>query len=146
VVAWHPPISDDLPPVWRDTAVSLSAILCSPGLTLRRDDYLSLLGERIQCLVNACEDPQEATDTLAEDLWDAGLYPDLGHVAAEHAGPYLVSSNPGTRQRLNSWGLLLTPENGPTREMPAAREVLMGDRYYPEDHLRSWAGWLSQLR
>lgn len=145
VVAWHPPISDDLPGAWTDTAVSLSAILVAPGIMLRREGYLSLLGERIQRVVNACENPQEITDALVEDLFEAGLYPDVGHVAAEDAGAYLVSSNPGARERLDSWGVLPTWEAGPTLEMAAAREVLMGERYYPEDHLRSWAGWLSRL-
>ncbi len=144
VVAWHPPIPEHLGG-WQDTAIRLSAILCSPGLTLRRDHYLSLLGERIQHLVNACEEPQEITDTLVEDLFAAGLYPDVGHVAAEDAGAYLVSSNPGTRQFLDTWGVLPTWEAGPTCEVAAAREVLMGERYYPEDHLRSWAGWLSRF-
>lgn len=123
----------------------LSAVLVRPDLQLDRALYLSLLGQRIQCLVNACPDPQDTTDTLVEDLFDAGLYPDLGHVAAEDAGAYLVSSNPGTRERLDSWGVLPTPQSGPTHEMPAAREVLMGERYDPEDHLRSWVGLLSRL-
>lgn len=145
VVAWHPPIPEHLGPAWQDTAITLSAVLCPPCLTLRRDAYLRLLGERIQCLVNACEDPQEATDTVVEDLFEAGLYPDVGHVAAEDAGAYLVSSNPGTRQRLDSWGVLPMWEAGPTVEMAAAREVLSGERYYPEDHLRSWIGGLARL-
>ena len=137
VVAWAP-TGDEL-------AVRLSAVLVQPDLLLDRRLYLSLLGERVQCLVNACEDPQEATDTLVEDLWDAGLYPDVGHVPAAEAGAYLVSSNPGTRERLDSWGVLPTWEAGPTHEMAAAREVLMGERCDPEDHLRSWAGLLSRL-
>jgi len=145
VVAWHPPIPEHLGPAWQDTAITLSAVLCSPGLTLRRDDYLSLLGDRIQRLVNSCEDPQEITDALVEDLFEAGLYPDIGHVAAEDAGAYLVSSNPGTRQRLDSWGVLPARESGPAHEMAAAREVLMGERYDPGDHLRSWVGLLSRL-
>lgn len=145
VVAWHPPISDGLPEVWKDTAVTLSAILVAPGIRLHRDDYLSLLGERVQCVVNACEDPQEITDALVEDLFEAGLYPDVGHVAASDAGAYLVASNPGTRERLDSWGVLPTWEAGPTCEIAAAREVLIGERYCPEDTLRSWAGWLSRL-
>jgi hypothetical protein len=114
-------------------------------LTLRRDRYLSLLGQRIQFLVDACPDPQDITDTLVEDLFEAGPYPDTGRVPAENAGAYLVSSNPGTRERLDSWGVLPTPEAGPTCEMTAAREVLMGERYDPEDHLRSWVGLLGRL-
>jgi hypothetical protein len=145
VVAWHPPIPEHLGPAWQDTAIMLSAVLCPPCLTLRRDAYLSLLGERIQCVVNACEDPQEITDLLVEDLFEAGLYPDVGHVPAQEAGLCLVSTNPGTRQRLDSWGVLPTREAGPTCEIPEAREVLMGERYYPEDHLRSWAGTLCRL-
>ncbi|HEX5461376.1 MAG TPA: hypothetical protein VFX20_15535 [Steroidobacteraceae bacterium] len=145
VVAWHPPIPEHLGPAWQDTAITLSAILCSPGLMLCRDSYLSLLSERIQCLVNACPNPQDITDALVEDLFEAGVYPDLGHVASQDAGAYLVSSNPGIRQRLDSWGVLPTGEAGPTHEMPAAREVLTSERYDIEDHLRSWAAWLGRL-
>lgn len=137
VVAWAP-TTDEL-------GVHLSAVLVQPDLRLNRDLYLSVLGERIQCLVNACPDPQEITDRMVEDLWDAGLYPDTGHVPAAEAGAYLVSTNPGTRQRLDSWGALPTLEAGPTMEMPAAREVLMGERYDPEDAIRGWTGILSRL-
>ena len=145
LVAWHPPISEELEPGWRDTAITLSASLCSPGLILRRDLYLSLLGERIQGVVNACEDPQEITDAPVEDLFEAGLLPDVGHVAAKDAGAYLVSSNSGTRERLVSWGVLPTPETGMTCEMPAAREALMGERYDPVDSLQCWVALLTRL-
>lgn len=144
VVAWAPEPAG-LDAAWRDSAVSLSAILVVPGIMLRRDGYLSLLGERIQRMVNASEDPQEATDALVQDLWEAGLCPDLGHVAAEEAGAYLVSTNPGTSQRLKSWGLLPTSEAGPTYEIAEAREVLKGERHDPGDHLRTWAALLSRL-
>jgi hypothetical protein len=137
LVAWAP-TTDEI-------GVRLSAVLVQPDQRLDRSRYLFLLGERIQCLVNACPDPQDITDALIDDLFEAGLYPDTGHVAAEDAGAYLVSTNPGTRERLDSWGVLPTWEAGPTHEMPAAREALMGERYDVEDHLRSWVGLLSSL-
>lgn len=137
LIAWAP-TTDEL-------GVRLSAVLARPDVRLDRAQYLSLLGERIQCLVNACPDPQGITDALVEDLFEAGLYPDSGHVTAEDAGAYLVSSNPGTRERLDSWGALPTREAGPTCEMPAVREVLMGERYDPDDSLRCWAALLRRL-
>jgi hypothetical protein len=115
---------------------------------LRRDEYLSWLGERIQHLVNACDNPQYVTNVLVEDLFEAGLYPDVGHVPARDAGAYLVASNPGTQHCLDSWGVLPMPpawEFGPTQEMPEAREEISADHYDPEDRLRSWAGLLSRL-
>ncbi len=137
VVAWAP--------TSKELGVRLSAVLVQPDLRLNRDSYLSVLGERIQCLVNACRDPQAIADTLVEDLFEAGLYPDLGHVAADDAGAYLVATNPGTRERLDSWGVLPTWEVGPTYEMPTAREMLMGERCDAADSLRCWAGLLSRL-
>ncbi|MGH8259923.1 MAG: hypothetical protein ACREUG_09550 [Steroidobacteraceae bacterium] len=147
LVAWAPEAAE-LAPGRKHSAVSLSAILVAPDLMLRRDGYLSLLGARIQRIVNLCEDAQESTDTLVEDLFEAGLYPDVGHVPAGLAGAYLVSSNPGTRQRLDSWGVLPMPPAwsfGPTREMREAREETSADHDCPEDRLRSWAGLLSGL-
>lgn len=147
LIAWAPEPTE-LEPGWKDAAVSLSAILCPPGVVLRRDDYLSLLGERIQRVVNLCEDPQEATDTLVEDLFAVGLYPDVAHVPAALAGAYLVASNRGTEQRLASWGALPMPPTwrfGPTQELRQAREEISADHYDPEDRLRCWAGLLSRL-
>lgn len=132
-------------PSTEELKVSLSAILVAPGQEITRNLYLMFLGERIQALVNGCDDPQDAADSMVQDLFEAGLLPDLGYVEASEAGAYLVSTNPGTRQRLNSWGVLPTWEAGPTMEIPAAREVLMGERYDPEDAIRGWIGILSRL-
>jgi hypothetical protein len=147
LVAWAPEPTE-LASGWKDSAVSLSAILVAPGLVLRRDGYLGLLGERIQRMVNACLDPQEVTDALAEDLFEAGLLPDTGHVPAARAGAFLVASNIGMAHRLASWGVLPMPPTwtfGPTQELRAARAEISADRYDPEDRLRSWAGLLSRL-
>jgi hypothetical protein len=43
-----------------DLGAKLSAILCHPEQDLQPFLYLSLLAERIQRMVNLCEDPQEA--------------------------------------------------------------------------------------
>lgn len=46
---------------------------------------------------------RRTSPTCWSRTYAAGLYPDVGRVAAEDAGAYLVASNPGTRQRLDSW-------------------------------------------
>ena len=145
LIAWHPRISNYLPPGWKDTAIALGAILCPPDVQLARDDYLYYLAERIQRMINLCEDPEDATEALRQDLFDAGLYLDECGVPADDAGNRLIWSNDlGVGYRLSQWGLLPTGD-ATTREMPAAREEISADHYCPEDRLRSWAGSLSQL-
>ncbi|MDB6102553.1 MAG: hypothetical protein JWO52_2552 [Gammaproteobacteria bacterium] len=140
LVAWAP-TPEDLAPGWGDLALRLSAILVHPQQEITRDLYLMFLGERIQRLVNACQDPRQAVRDLVEDLFEAGLLPDVGHVPTQRAGAYLVSSNPGTEYRLSQWGVLPNASLLPW-EMPEAREVLNDERYDPESNLRSWAGLL----
>lgn len=94
--------------------------------------------------MNACPDPKDAVRNLKEDLFEAGLLPDVGHVPTEEAGAYVVSSNPGTEERLSQWHVLPRGRQLP-QEMPEAREILNDEKYDPESSLRSWAGLLSRL-
>lgn len=145
IVAWHPPISKHLEPGLTHTAIALSAILCAPDVELARDNYLSLLADRIQRMINLCEDPEEATEALRQDLFDAGLYLDECRVPPDEAGNRLIWSNHlGVGYRLSQWGLL-PKGDGKTHETPAAREAISADHYCTEDRLRSWAAFLSQL-
>ncbi|MGH8226701.1 MAG: hypothetical protein ACREU3_02160 [Steroidobacteraceae bacterium] len=59
-----------------------------------------------------------------------------------------MTDDPGTWQRLRSWGILRSEppyEFGPTMEQAQARNILSGERDDPEDHVRYWAGLLSRL-
>lgn len=144
LVAWASEPTQ-LEPGWKDVAVSVSAILCPPDLELTRDDHLYFLGERIQRLINRCEDPREAAENLRQDLFEAGLYRDESRVPAAEAGNRLIWSNTlGVGYRLSQWGLLPT-RSSRTCEMRAAREEISADQDCPEDRLRSWAGLLSRL-
>lgn len=146
LIAWHPPVSADLlPEGWRCTAIALGSILCPSDVLLTGGDYLSFLADRIQRMVNLCEDPDEATEALRQDLFDAGLYLDECSVPADEASNRLIWSNDlGVGYRLSQWGLL-PKGDGMTHEMPAAREQISADHYCTEDRLRSWAGFLSRL-
>jgi len=153
VDSWSKAVSDNvvqLPkliawaPVPKGLGLRLSAILVKPDQHITRNLYLSFLGERIQALVNACPDPRAATIGLQKDLWDAGLYPDLGFIPTQEAGSSLVATNPGTRERLDSWGALPSGNPAP-EEMPRAREALNEEKSDPLGSLHLWAALLRRL-
>lgn len=122
----------------------LSAILCHPQQVLELDLYLSLLGDRIQNMVDRSQDPQEAANDLLRDLWQADLYGEPGTIDPREAGNRLITSNPGVEYRLSQWHLLPNPQDLPT-ELKVAREQISADRYDPASRLRSWAAALSRL-
>jgi hypothetical protein len=137
-IAWCPSFDPEL--------VELGAVLCHPEQKLDRNTYLCLVGERIQRIVDAAEDPVEATHELEKSLFEYGLGPDLS-CPPENAGNWLVWSNPGVEEYLANKGLLEGLRNKKPKEMAVAREVIEGDAENDDaiGWLQMWAWRLSQI-
>jgi hypothetical protein len=137
-IAWCPSFDPEL--------VELGAVLCHPEQKLDRNIYLCLVGERIQRIVDAAEDPVEATHELEKSLFEYGLGPDLS-CPPENAGNWLVWSNPGVEERFANKGLLEDLRNKKPKEMAVAREVIEGDAENDDaiGRLQMWVWRLSGM-
>jgi len=121
-----------------------SVLVSSEQKNLDQGLYLSLLGDRLQRLLENQEDPQEALNQTLELLEQAGLWngqrPELSD-----AGSELVLSNPPLQERLNLAGATLLHKGKPlVHEMPAARAQLQTDLRDPLSALENWLGLLTQ--
>ena len=80
------------------------AIRCLPTQRLDRDLYMSFLGDRIQEMVDAAPDPEEAVAAFQEAMFSEGLLSEVVHCPTDDAGNTLYGA---TQQLLNSyrtWG------------------------------------------
>lgn len=125
-------------PTKKSRWIRLTAVLCAPEQVMDRDIYLLLLGERVQRMVDAAEDPDEARDQLHRHLFEYGLMPDLGHCPTEEAGNRLVWSNPAVGEKLGDLGVLRGLPQVKVVEMTQAREVINQDLEEPMDQLAIW--------
>lgn len=132
-------------PTREEPGAQISAVLCHPEQALDRELYLSLLGDRIQRMIDASPDPQGATNELANLLFEQGLLADAGHVPAEEAGNRLVWSNPAIEERLGNRNLLSKIKAAKPHEMPEARKAILADQADPLTRLLSWGSAIAQL-
>jgi hypothetical protein len=117
------------------------AIRCLPTQPLDRDLYLSLLGDRIQEMVDTAPDPEEAVSALQEAMFSSGLVGDVGHCPMDEAGNRLVWSNPAVEEQLSNLGVFqrLSDIELPLIENLLAYEVFMSQKENPVDNLTMWA-------
>ena len=135
-IAWAPTTTGD--------GLLLTAVMVASGQELDRDLYLSLLGERMQSLVNAAPDKPRAVADAQAALHEAGLFPDLGTIPVDEAGNRLVWSNPAIEERLVNLGVL-PPTLPPLKEVSAARTVLKTERNDPPSGLAAWVAAVTRL-
>lgn len=103
--------------------------------------YLNLLSNRIEMLLAASPNPEEALANLVSQMAEDALLEDDGKVEMEDAGEALVASNPLVRQRLSALNLLRSLSD--PHEMPEARAVLQEDQKDPANRLLDWASALA---
>jgi hypothetical protein len=117
------------------------AIRCLPTQSLDRNIYMSLLGDRIQEMVDTAPDPEEAVSALQEEMFSSGLVGDVGHCPTDEAGNRLVWSNPSVEERLSILGVFksLSAVKHPLIENLLAHEVFRSQRENPVDNLTMWA-------
>lgn len=130
-VAWCPVPGREL--------VGAASVLSGPSIS--RGQYLADLGTRLERMIQACEDREEALDLLVRRLRESSLYEgDLP--PPSRIGMELVESNPLLWERLHLWGL---PGNlrQPIKWMPAAELVLKRER---EDGIQAIENWTGALR
>jgi hypothetical protein len=134
MVAWSPvmPLSKTV----------LGAVLCSPQQEMDRQAYLSLLGDRIQRMVDASDDPSEAAEEFENALIEQGLWIEDGPIPTDEVGNRLVWSNPAVHEKLESIGLLSNLKGKKPQEMSSARQQIDEDKASPRSRLLDWAGLL----
>ena len=117
------------------------AIRCLPTQVLDRNIYMSLLGDRIQEMVDTAPDPTEAVSALQEEMLSSGLVGDVGHCPTDEAGNRLVWSNPAIEEQLSNLGVFqsLREIKHPLIENLLAYEVFMSQKENPVDNLTMWA-------
>jgi hypothetical protein len=117
------------------------AIRCLPTQRLDRDIYMSLLGDRIQEMVDTAPEPDEAVSALQEAMFSSGLVSDVGHCPTEEAGDRLVWSNGAVEEQLSILGVFqrLREVKHPLIENLLAHEVFMSQKENPVDNLTIWA-------
>jgi hypothetical protein len=117
------------------------AIRCLPMQHLDRDLYMSLLGDRIQEMVDTAPDPEEAVSALQEAMFSSGLVSEVGHCPTDEAGNRLVWSNPAVAEQLSNLGVFqsLREVRQPLIENLLAHEVFVSQKENPVDNLTMWA-------
>ena len=125
----------------------LVAIRCHPNQQLDRDIYMSLLGDRIQHMVDQAPDPDEAVSALQEEMFSSGLLLDVGHCPANQAGNRLVWSNGAVEEKLSSLGVFqrLKKVKAPLVENLMAHQALMSEKDNPVDNLMLWASQIGAV-
>jgi hypothetical protein len=134
LVAWSPAL--------RLSKTVLGAVLCSPQQEMDRQAYLSLLGDRIQRMVDAADDPSEAAEEFESALIEQGLWIAGGRIPTEEVGNRLVWSNPAVHESLEARGLLRNLKGAKVRELKSARTQVEADADSPHSRLLDWAGLL----
>jgi hypothetical protein len=117
------------------------AIRCLPTQPLDRDLYMSLLGDRIQEMVDTAPDPEEAVSALQEAMLSSGLVSEVRHCPTDEAGNRLVWSNPAVEEQLSNLGVFqsLREVRQPLIENLLAHEVFASQKENPVDNLTMWA-------
>jgi hypothetical protein len=117
------------------------AIRCLPSQSLNRDIYMSLLGDRIQEMVDTAPDAEEAVSALQEEMFSSGLVSDVGYCPTDEAGNRLVCSNPAVEEQLSILGVFrgLGEVKHPLIENLLAYEVFVSQKENPVDNLTMWA-------
>ena len=133
MIAWSP-LSDP-------KEIYAVAIRCTPSQQFDRDLYMSLLGDRIQEMVDTAPNPEEAVSALQEAMFSEGLVLDVGHCPTSEAGNRLVWSNPAVEEQLSILGVFrsLGDVKHPLIENLLAHEVFMSQKENPVDNLTMWA-------
>jgi len=125
----------------------LVAIRCHPNQKLDRHIYMSLLGDRIQRMVDEAPDSDEAVSALQEEMFTSSLVLDVGHCPASEAGNRLVWSNPAVEEKLSSLGVFqkLSKLKQPLVEDLMAHQALMSEKDNPVDNLTLWAAQIGAV-
>lgn len=121
---WCPPTED-----W--TGIALGSIRVAQGQRLDQASYLSYLGNRVQAMVDAEPNPEQAVRRLIRGMDQAGLQPQ-GPEDVEDAGNFLVSSNPLIPDYLTLMGVYLDTPVTVSGENPDAEKA------YKEVTLDEW--------
>ena len=121
--------------------IRLVAILCPANQMIDRYLYVNFLGDRIQRMVDASEDPREAVARLQEKMYRTGLVMDAGHCPTDKAGNYLIWNNPAVEEKLCN--LRVFQSIGKERRVPSTdnltvRRELEAEKHSPMDGLLSW--------
>jgi hypothetical protein len=104
---------------------------------------ISLLADRVQTLIDASDDPEDAVAKLVHQLNLGNLLPNEDTVPVSEAGESLVYQNPNVREQLSRFGVPLSIP-GPILEMAQARECLDDGLEDPFAHLMAWADAISR--
>ncbi len=135
LIAWTPLLKPELIP--------LLAIRCPPTQQLDRDIYLSYLSDRVQAMVDALpeEDQADAVQQVQEVMFRTGLVREVGFCPADEVGVNLVMSNSEIWEKLSNLGVSqrLRKARYPLMENLMAHQALMSDRENPGDCLMKWA-------
>src|SRR5271156_2018862 len=125
----------------------LVAIRCHPNQELDRHIYMSLLGDRIQHMIDEAPDPDEAVSALQEEMFRTGLVIEVGHCPADEAGSRLVWSNSAIEEKLSNLGVFerLKKAKQPLIENLMAHQALVSDNENPVDNLTLWASQIAAV-
>jgi hypothetical protein len=117
------------------------AIRCLPTQPLDRDIYMSLLGDRIQEMVDTAPDPEEAVSALQEAMFGSGLLGEVGNCPTDETGNRLVWGNPAVEEQLSNLGVFrkLSEVKYPLIENLLAHEAFGSQKENPVDNLTTWA-------
>lgn len=137
MIAWAP---TSTPSLVRALSVWVSP---SQSCPVDRDVLISLLADRVQALINATDDPEDAVAQLAHQLCLGNVLPFDTPVSVEEAGMRLIFQNPAIEEQLSSFGVPKTIP-GPIIEMAQAREYLDGDLEDSFARLMDWADAISR--
>jgi len=123
------------------------AIRCHPNQEFDRDIYMSLLGDRIQHMVDEAPDPDEAVNALQAQMFSHGLVMDVGHCPANEAGNRLVWSNLAVEEKLSNLGVFqrLKKVKPPLIENLMAHQALASESESPVDNLTLWASQIGAV-
>src|SRR5882672_9191108 len=86
----------------------LVAIRCHPNQEFDRDIYMSLLGDRIQHMVDEAPDPDEAVNALQAQMFSHGLVMDVGHCPTNEVRKRLVLRSIAVEKILSPPGVFHT--------------------------------------
>jgi hypothetical protein len=135
-------------PLLNPKKIFLVAIRCHPQQEFDREVYLSLLGDRIQAMVDASPDPKEAVSQLQEEMHSTGLVKDVAHCKTERAGIDLVEGNPEIWEICSNLGVFqkLRYVRQPLIENLMAHQALISDQENLVDGLTLWASLMALER
>ena len=127
-----------IPPVEVSALKTVTAIWAQEGRKMDRKAHMGLLTGRVQTMVEAEADPEEAADRLLGALDDRGLAPDwMATRGPETAAIDLLMENPRFQEFLNL--AIPTFPDQPAADNLEARKILADDKALGLNH------WIENL-